>query len=290
MTTLTRVLGISIVLLAIISVAIGEWAAFVMGVLQGITEFLPISSSAHLILLPWLFAWDNELLHSLTFDVGLHVGTLAAVLFYFRDDLLSLVKATPQLLRGVRNQQTQLIVAIVVGTIPAAILGVLFEDVIEVYLRSPIQIAVVLAIMGIVIAYADRIGQTDRELTNLTWRDAIWIGIAQACALIPGVSRSGATMSAARVLGFDRNAAARFAFLLSTPITLAAVAVKADDLLLIQGSDVITMLIGVVTAAVVGVIVIDLLLSWIRRIGLGWFAYYRWAVAIVVVLVWYLRG
>jgi undecaprenyl-diphosphatase len=104
------------------------------------------------------------------------------------------------------------------------------------------------------------------------------------------VSRSGATMSAARVLGFDRNAAARFAFLLSTPITLAAVALKADELLLIQGSDVVTMLIGVVAAALVGVVVIDLLLSWIRRIGLGWFAYYRWLVAIVVVLVWYLRG
>jgi undecaprenyl-diphosphatase len=289
-TTLTRVLTICIVLLAIISVVIGEWAAFMMGALQGITEFLPISSSAHLILLPWLFAWDNALLHSLTFDVGLHVGTIAAVLFYFRDDLLGLIKATPQLLRGVRNQQTKLIVAIVVGTIPAAILGVLFESAIEEYLRSPIQIAVVLAIMGIVIAYADRVGQTQRELTNLTWRDAIWIGLAQACALIPGVSRSGATMSAARVLGFDRNAAARFAFLLSTPITLAAVAVKADELLLIQGSDVVTMLIGVVAAALVGVVVIDLLLSWIRRIGLGWFAYYRWAVAIVVVLVWYLRG
>lgn len=290
MTTLTRVLSICIVLLAVVSVAIGEWAAFMMGALQGITEFLPISSSAHLILLPWLFAWDNELLHSLTFDVGLHVGTLAAVLFYFRDDLLNLVKATPQLLRGVRNQQTQLIVAIVVGTLPAAVLGVLFEDVIEAYLRSPIQIAVVLAIMGIVIAYADRVGQTHRELRQLGWRDAIWIGLAQACALVPGVSRSGATMSAARVLGFDRNAAARFAFLLSTPITLAAVAVKADDLLLIQGSDVVTMLVGVTTAAVVGVVVIDLLLSWIRRIGLGVFAYYRWVVAIAVVVVWYLRG
>lgn len=290
MTTLTRVCGIGIVLLAVISVTIGEWAAFLMGALQGITEFLPISSSAHLILLPWLFAWDNALLHSLTFDVGLHVGTIAAVLFYFRDDLLGLLKATPQLLRGVRNQQTQLIVAIVVGTLPAAILGVLFESAIEEYLRSPIQIAVVLAIMGIVIAYADRVGQTQRELTNLTWRDAVWIGLAQACALIPGVSRSGATMSAARVLGFDRNAAARFAFLLSTPITLAAVAVKADELLLIQGSDVVTMLVGVITSALVGVLVIDLLLSWIRRIGLGVFAYYRWAVAIAVVVVWYLRG
>lgn len=290
MTTLTRVLSISIVLLAVVAVAIGEWAAFLMGALQGITEFLPISSSAHLILLPWLFDWDNDLLHSLTFDVGLHVGTLAAVLFYFRHDLLDLVKATPQLLRGVRNQQTQLIVAIVVGTLPAAILGVLFESAIEEYLRSPIQIAGVLAIMGIVIAYADRVGQTHRELALLGWRDAIWIGLAQACALVPGVSRSGATMSAARVLGFDRNAAARFAFLLSTPITLAAVVVKADDLLLIQGSDLVTMLIGVMTAAVVGVVVIDLLLSWIRRIGLGVFAYYRWVVAIIVVVVWYLRG
>lgn len=290
MTTHTRVLSVSVLVLAVISIALGEWAAFVMGVLQGVTEFLPISSSAHLIVVPWLFAWDNALLHSLTFDVGLHLGTLAAVVIYFRDDLFALLKATPQLLRGVRNQQTNLIVTIVVGTIPAAVLGVLFQSEIEAYLRSPLQIAVVLGIMGVVIAYADRVGATTRTLDNLGWRDALWIGLAQSCALIPGVSRSGSTMSAARVLGFDRHSAARFAFLLSTPITLAAVAVKAKDLLLIQGSDVVTMVIGVVTSAVVGIVVIDLLLSWIRRIGLGWFAYYRWVVAIVVIVVWYLRG
>jgi undecaprenyl-diphosphatase len=166
----------------------------------------------------------------------------------------------------------------------------LFQDVVEAALRQPIQIAVVLAVMGVVIAYADRIGKTERMLERITWRDALFIGLAQACALIPGVSRSGSTMSAGRVLGYDRAAAARFAFLLSMPITLAAVVVKLDDLLKVPASEQLTLVIGVITAAVVGMFVIDVLLRVIRRIGMMWFAYYRWVVAFAVIVVWYVRG
>ena len=290
MSRTSQVMAILVVVLAGLAVAIGQTSAFIMGVFQGVTEFLPISSSAHLILIPWLFAWQEPLLHSLTFDVGLHVGTLFAVVVYFWGDWMLLLRAIPGLMRQPQAPGSRLLIAVILGTVPAAILGVLFQDVVEAALRQPVQIAIVLAVMGVVIAYADRIGKTERVLERITWRDALLIGMAQACALIPGVSRSGSTMSAGRLLGYDRAAAARFAFLLSMPITLAAVVVKLDDLLNVPASEQMTLLIGVITAAVVGMFVIDVLLRVIRRIGMMWFAYYRWVVAVTVIAVWYVRG
>lgn len=290
MSRLSQIMAILVVVLAGVAIALGQSSAFIMGAFQGVTEFLPISSSAHLILVPWLFAWHEPLLNSLTFDVGLHLGTLLAVIVYFWSDWMMLLRAIPGVVRAPQTPGTRLLIAVVVGTIPAAILGVLFQDVVEAALRQPIQIAVVLAVMGVVIAFADRIGTSTQALEQIGWRDALYVGLAQACALIPGVSRSGSTMSAARVLGYDRAAAARFAFLLSMPITLAAVLVKMDDLLLVPAADQLTLLYGMVTAAVVGMFVIDVLLRVIRRIGMMWFAYYRWVVAIVVIIVWYVRG
>lgn len=276
--------------MGVVAVLTGQTAAYIMGVFQGVTEFLPISSSAHLILIPWLFDWKEPLLHSLTFDIGLHLGTLAAVLVYFWADWLLLARSIPDVVLRRDTAGGRLLTAVVVGTLPAAVLGVLFQDVVESALREPLQIAVVLAVMGVVIAYADKVGATNRVLADIGWREALVVGFAQACALIPGVSRSGATMSAGRVLGYDRAGAARYAFLLSMPITLAAVMVKIDDLLAVPASEQLTMAIGIATAAVVGLFVIDVLLQVIRRIGLGWFAYYRWVVALGVVAVWYLRG
>ncbi len=290
MTRLTQVFAAGVVVLAVIAVVLGNSAAFVMGALQGVTEFLPISSSAHLILLPWLFGWQDPLLNSLTFDVALHIGTLVAVVAYFWSDWMSLLKAVPQLARPQQSQPAMMLWAVIIATIPAAIAGILFQKPIEAYLRSPLQIAVVLAVMGLVIAFIDRRSAATRELTSLTWRDALWIGVAQTLALMPGVSRSGATMSAGRALQFDRAAAARFSFLLSMPITLAAVVMKLKDLLAVSGNDVVTVVIGIVTSAVVGWLVIDLMLQWIRRIGFGWFAYYRIVMAIVVIGLWFLRG
>ena len=290
MTRLTQVFAVGVVLLAVIAVVLGHSAAFVMGALQGVTEFLPISSSAHLILLPWLFGWQDPLLNSLTFDVALHVGTLVAVVAYFWSDWMELLKAVPQLTRPQQSQPAMMLLAVVIATIPAAIAGILFQKPIEAYLRSPLQIAVVLAVMGLVIAFIDRRSAATRELTTLTWRDAVWIGLAQTLALMPGVSRSGATMSAGRALQFDRAAAARFSFLLSMPITLAAVVMKLKDLLAVSGNDVVAVVIGIVTSAVVGWLVIDLMLQWIRRIGFGWFAYYRIVMAIVVIGLWFIRG
>jgi undecaprenyl-diphosphatase len=290
MTRLTKVFAVGVVVLAVIAVVLGHSAAFVMGALQGVTEFLPISSSAHLILLPWLFGWQDPLLNSLTFDVALHVGTLVAVVAYFWSDWMALLKAVPQLTRPQQSQPAMMLLAVIVATIPAAIAGILFQKPIEAYLRSPVQIAVVLAVMGLVIAFIDRRSAATREFTSLTWRDAVWIGVAQTLALMPGVSRSGATMSAGRALKFDRAAAARFSFLLSMPITLAAVVMKLKDLLAVSGNDVVTVVIGIVTSAVVGWLVIDLMLQWIRRIGFGWFAYYRIVMAIVVIGLWFIRG
>ena len=277
-------------MLAVVSVVSGQSAAFLMGLLQGIAEFLPISSSAHLILLPWLFAWEDPLLHSLTFDVALHVGTLAAIVAYFWSDWMTWLRALPHLFKRQQTPAVMMVWGVILGTIPAAVLGLLFQDVIETSLRHPMQIAVVLAVMGVVIAIVDIRSSAQRSLAQLTYRDAVWIGVAQSLALIPGVSRSGATMSAGRLLGFDRVAVARFSFLLSMPITLAAVIGKAPDLLAIRGGDVLTTLIGVLTAAVTGVLVIDLMLQWIRQLGFVWFAYYRIVLACVVVAVWFVRG
>ena len=290
MTRLTQVFAVGVVVLAVVAVALGQSAAFVMGALQGVTEFLPVSSSAHLILLPWLFGWQDPLINSLTFDVALHVGTLAAVVAYFWSDWMALLKAVPQLARPQQSQPAMMVWAVIIATIPAAIAGILFQDPIEAYLRSPLQIAVVLAVMGLVIAFIDGRSSATRELTTLTWRDAVWIGLAQTLALMPGVSRSGATMSAGRALQFDRAAAARFSFLLSMPITLAAVLIKIKDLLAVSGNDVVTMVIGIVTSALVGWLVIDLMLQWIRRIGFGWFAYYRIVMAVIVIGLWFIRG
>ena len=290
MTRLTQVFAVGVVVLAVVAVALGQSAAFVMGALQGVTEFLPVSSSAHLILLPWLFGWQDPLLNSLTFDVALHVGTLVAVVAYFWSDWMALLKAVPQLARPQQSQPAMMVWAVIIATIPAAIAGILFQDPIEAYLRSPLQIAVVLAVMGLVIAFIDRRSASTRELTSLTWRDAVWIGLAQTLALMPGVSRSGATMSAGRALQLDRAAAARFSFLLSMPITLAAVVMKLTDLLAVSGNDVVAVAIGIVTSALVGWLVIDLMLQWIRRIGFGWFAYYRIVMAVIVIGLWFIRG
>lgn len=290
MSRLSQIMAVLVVGMAVLAVSLGQSSAFIMGVFQGVTEFLPISSSAHLIVIPWLFAWQDPLLHSLTFDVGLHVGTLGAVLVYFWGDWMLLLRSVPGLLRTPHAPGSRLLVAVIIGTVPAAVVGVLFQDVVEAALRHPVQIALVLAVMGMVIAYADRIGKTERVLEEITWRDALAIGLAQACALVPGVSRSGSTMSAGRVLGYDRAAAARFAFLLSMPITLAAVLVKMDDLLTVPQNEQLTLVIGVITAAVVGMFVIDVLLRVIRRIGMMWFAYYRWVVAIIILVVWFVRG
>lgn len=196
--------------------------AVVLGLIQGLTEFLPISSSAHLRIYPELFGWGDP---GAAFTAVIQIGTELAVLIYFRHDiwriastwLRSLVRAE---YRGHRDARMGWF--IIVGSLPIVVLGVLLKDVIEKDFRSLWIIATTLVVFGIVLGVADRIGRTDKQITEITLRDAVLMGLAQACALVPGVSRSGATLSMGRVLGYDREAATRYAFLLAIPAVVGA--------------------------------------------------------------------
>ncbi len=196
-----------------------SWQAALLGLLQGATEFLPISSSAHLLLMPWLLGWQPL---GLTFDVLLHGGTLAAVTIYFIKEWKQLSK---QSIKGIINQSTpqaRLLSALVIGTLPAVLVGWLFEDVIVSYLRSPAVVVLTLSGFGLVLWWADQRASQNRSLGSVGVREGLLVGLAQALALVPGVSRSGITISAALLLGISRTDAARFSFLLGTPILVAA--------------------------------------------------------------------
>ncbi|MGQ0642164.1 MAG: undecaprenyl-diphosphate phosphatase [Gemmatimonadaceae bacterium] len=254
--------------------------AVVLGVLQGLAEFLPISSSAHLALAPWVFGWQDP---GLAFDVALHVGTLVAVLWYFRRDWLALGRSALDIVRrrAVTTPDEWRVVFLVVGTIPGAIAGVLLEEAAETTLRTPALIAVMLMIMGIVLWAADKFARADRPLATMGWRDALLVGIAQAFALVPGVSRSGATMTAARLFRFDRRSAAVFSFLLSMPITAAAAIVKVPDAIAAGGFSA-PLIAGVLAAALSSWLAIAVLLRYLAQHTFGVFALYRLALGIVI--------
>jgi undecaprenyl-diphosphatase len=253
-----------------------------LGVLQGLGEFLPISSSGHLIVVPWLLGWPIQ---SLEFDVALHVGTLVAVLAAFAADWWRLFSGA---LRGMAQRrfapEARTLLLIVLGSIPAGIAGVLLDKWAETVFRAPALVATTMALMGAVLYVADRravAGEgTDGEISV---RDALLIGSAQALALVPGVSRSGATISMALLLGHRRPDAARFSFLLATPITAGAALLKVPHLL--HGADLGVVLPGMIAAAVVGLVSIRLLLAYVRTRDYRPFAYYRWAFALLVFVV-----
>jgi undecaprenyl-diphosphatase len=272
----------------------------VMGIVQGLGEFLPISSSAHLILVPWFFGWQGGIIGSLTFDVALHLGTLVALLGYFWRDWLALVRAVPgtfgwalRYIRGdrvtKRTPDEHILSSIILATIPGALIGLLLEQAAEDSLRAPLLIAVTLTVMGVLLYAVDRWQSQLKPIEHISWRDSLLIGLAQACALIPGVSRSGGTITMGRYLKFSRHAAARFSFLMSAPITGAAVLVKLPDILRIPSSEIDVFLIGVLISGAVGAIAIGFLLDYIRRAGFGIFAAYRIVLALIVVLVYIMR-
>ncbi|MCC7370107.1 MAG: undecaprenyl-diphosphatase UppP [Chloroflexi bacterium] len=258
--------------------------AIVLGIVQGLAEFLPISSSGHLILTPWLLGWKE---HGLTFDLALHLGTSAALLGYFWRDWLRLAQAV---LSGLTSAQARashewrLAWLIVLGCIPAGVVGVLFEDKIEELLRSPLQIAVLLIVFGLIMLAADRLGSQQRRLNQITLADALTIGFAQVLALMPGVSRSGITLTAGLFRGLDRASAARFSFLLSAPITVAAALYKLRGLVKAPpvGGELLAFAVGVVTAAVVGALAIGFLLRYLQRQPVDVFVWYRVAAGLVV--------
>jgi undecaprenyl-diphosphatase len=256
--------------------------AQVLGVLQGLGEFLPISSSGHLIVVPWLLGWSE---HSLSFDVALHLGTLVAVLYAFLPDWWRFaVSAWGGLRRGspLSTPGGRLLAYLALATIPGAIAGKLLDDWAESTFRSPILVACAMAALGAVLLVADRARGT-RTLDQVTLRDALIVGLTQAVALVPGVSRSGVTISVALFLGYKREDAARFSFLLATPITAGAALVKVPGLK--PGPELQLALWGMVTAAIVGWLSIFVLLRYVRTRDYRPFVWYRFAFAMLVLLV-----
>jgi undecaprenyl-diphosphatase len=271
------------------------WQAVILGIVQGLGEFLPISSSAHLVLVPWVMGWKDP---GLAFDVALHWGTLVAVLFVFWRDWLVLVKAGLASLverRLAGDPKRQLFWALLVATVPGALLGKLLAHKAEEEFRSPLLIAGTLALMGVLLFLADRFGHKKREMEQMGFGEALAIGLAQACALVPGVSRSGSTISLGLAFGFTRESIARFSFLMSTPIIFGAGLVKLPALVAnIQGHpkdgdvqvSVAALLAGMLAAALVGTLVIKWILRFLKTEGYLVFAVYRVAVALGVVGLW----
>ena len=253
----------------------------VLAIVQGLTEFLPISSSGHLVLVPMVFGWTDQ---GLVFDVAVHFGSLAAVCVYFRNDLAGLIRGGAELLGGNgESPQSKMALYIMIGTIPAAITGLLFAGWIEANLRNPAVIVLTLSGYGVLMALADRFGRHQRIIANVRLKDAIIIGIAQALALVPGTSRAGVTISAAMILGFQRQDAARFSFLLSAPIIMLATAFE-SSMLFVEGTQIAwaQLAIGVSISAVVAYFSIDFFMRFVNAIGLLPFAIYRLGLAGVV--------
>jgi undecaprenyl-diphosphatase len=259
------------------------WQAVVLAVVQGLTEFLPVSSSGHLVLMPRLLGWADQ---GLAFDVAVHVGTLLAVLLYFRRDLLPLMRGLLRWLSGDRQDaQGRLAVNLLLGTIPVGLVGLFFNKWIEAHLRSPFVIAFQMAVFGIVLWLVDRYGRRSRGELEVTVPQAMLIGLGQALALVPGTSRSGITMTMGLLSGLTREAAARFAFLLAIPGIGAAGVL--EGLKVATGAvatvPVNEMLIGMSVSALVGFACIHVFLRFITRIGFTPFLWYRLVLAAVVV-------
>jgi undecaprenyl-diphosphatase len=247
--------------------------ALVLGIVQGLAEFLPISSSAHLALTPWVFGWEDP---GLAFDVALHVGTLVAVLWFFKQEWRNLIVAGVSLLRARRptTEEEWRVIYLIIATIPGAIAGLLVEDYAESTFRDPMIIAPALMVMGVILWLVDRFAPFQRGLGSMRWVDALLVGIGQMFALLPGVSRSGSTITAGRALGFSREAAAVFSFLMSAPITFAATVLKVPEAVGETGINA-ALIVGVIASAVSGWLAITVLLKLVARRGYGIFAAYR---------------
>jgi len=256
----------------------------ILAIVQGLTEFLPISSSGHLVLVPNFFDWSDQ---GLAFDVAVHFGSLIAVMLFFRRDIFGLLRGGMQVLGGnVQTVESRLALGIALGTVPAALAGLLLVDWIEANLRSPFVIVFTLSGYGVLMILADRFGKRQRDISSMRIQDAVLIGVAQALALVPGTSRSGVTITAARFMGFERQDAARFSFLLAVPVILLA---TGYSLLGLLSSDAVVpwgqLATGVVVSAIVAYLSIEFFMRFVSRIGLLPFAVYRLILAGVIVYV-----
>jgi undecaprenyl-diphosphatase len=263
--------------------------AALLGVVQGATEFLPVSSSAHLILARAFFGFDGDRF-GLAFDVACHVGTLLAVLVYFRREIREMIAALPRLMDAGRDPNARLIWLLAIGTLPAVAAGLLFKKEIEGSLRTPLVAATMLTLGSVVFLAAERRGTKTRSDRTLTMTEALWIGCAQAVALIPGVSRSGITLSMALLVGLRRPDAARFIFLLAIPAILGAAASEGPHLVKagMDSEAALLFAIGVATSALVGYVVVKFLIRYLATHSLDVFAWYRIALA-AATFVWLAR-
>ena len=252
--------------------------AVILGLVQGLGEFLPISSSAHLILVPWLFGWTDP---GLTFDVALHMGTLVAVVLYFWKDWWRLIiKGLTQ----VRSVEGRLFWCLASASVPGAIGGYLLQKKAETVFRSPILIAIMLIVMGVALYLADRRSAKDVEMKNISFGTCMLIGIFQTLAIIPGVSRSGITMTAGLVRGMNREGAARFSFLLSTPMIMGAAMVKLPHVLSNSSMISVNFAIGILVSCVTGIAGIGFLLRYVQTRDFLPFAWYRFIIGALVIV------
>jgi undecaprenyl-diphosphatase len=273
------------------------FAAAILGIIQGLTEFLPVSSSAHLILVPWFFGWKPQ---GIAFDVSLHVGTAIAIIAFFWKDWIMLVR---ELIAGLiegslfGNQQRKLAWFLIVGTLPAMVAGLALENTVEEQLRSPLATVFTLVIFGALLLIAERRSKQNRAIEMFTWADSLWIGFSQAVALIPGVSRSGITISTALLRDSSRTSAARFSFLLSTPVIVGAGILEGWVLIKavrhpIEGAAPVqwpVLGVGILTASITGFLCIKYFLRYLQTKSLTPFVIYRFLLA-AVVLIYYFKS
>ncbi|MEO8391375.1 MAG: undecaprenyl-diphosphatase UppP [Chloroflexota bacterium] len=282
--------------------------AIVLGIVQGLTEFIPISSSAHLIIVPWLLQWNDPALTSLPFDVALHLGTLVAVLVFFAADWIRIIRAGIQSVveRKIGDDpDRKLAWFLLIGSIPGGIAGVLLESKINDWFHTPntpiqssamIVMAIIIALLGAALLLAEKRARHNRKLDELTLRDTLLIGCAQALAVFPGVSRSGSTITTALAVGLERETAARFSFLLSAPIIAGAGLKSLAEIYSasvsggLAQSDLLLFPVGVIAAAISGYLTIRFLLRFLQSHPVNIFVYYRWGLAILIVLVALSRG
>ena len=257
--------------------------AAILGLVQGLGEFLPISSSAHLVLIPWLFKWNDP---GLTFDIALHIGTLIAVAIYFWKDWLKLITKG---LTDVRSTEGKLFWYLVAATIPGAVVGFLLEKKAETIFREPILIATMLILLGVLLYWADRRGVKHIEMNRITFRTSLFIGLSQALAIIPGVSRSGITMTMGLLMGLTREGAARFSFLLAAPIIFGAALLKLPFLISNPSIITINFIIGILVSFVIGILSIGFLLRYVQTNNFLPFAWYRFILGSLVIVIVLIR-
>lgn len=264
--------------------------SIILGIVQGLTELLPISSSAHLNLIPWIFNWNIPE----SFDVALHFGTLLAIgIFFFKDWIKLIIGGFNQVVKKEKTHEGRMFWYIVLATIPGGIIGFLLDHFLEDYLTKPIIIAITLIVMGIILYIADKNCKSETEYENMTLKQTFLIGLSQCLAFIPGVSRSGVTMTAGRIMGVKRESAAKYSFMLSAPIVLAASIFKLKDFIeffmVADMTGIIAFAMGVIMSFIAGIIVIKFLLEYLKKGSFKVFAIYRIVIGIIVISIWIIK-